>query len=131
MEPTPASAPESPSVVTIDRRTAILLGVFILIGIFLFAASKPPLPVTVRWRKALLDHTTVLVIRLNEGQSSPLRVKITYRDNSLNQVKNAYVDLHPGEVDVGHLEGFPFLAGDTAELSNSRFSTLTVTVPSR
>lgn len=110
---------------------AVGLVVMLVIGFvcfFAFAVSKPPLPVTVKWREAMLDHTSVMTLRLHD-QSSTLRVRVTYRDNSLNQVKSAYVDVHPGQVSIGHLEGFPFLPGDTVELSNARFSSITTVCP--
>ncbi len=136
MEPSPSTPPPVSDVVTVNRKTfvAMAVGLVVVLAVGLvcllaFAVSKPPLPVTVRWRKAILDHTSVLVIRLNSDQSSTLRVRVTYHDNSLNQFKNAYVDVHPGEVDVGHLEGFPFLPGDTVELTNAKFSSITTTCP--
>jgi|LauGreDrversion4_2_1035121.scaffolds.fasta_scaffold03383_10 hypothetical protein len=136
MEPTPSTPPAAPDVISVNKKTfigmAVALVVVLAIGficLLTFAVSKPPLPVTVKWREAILDHTSVMIIRLNNDQSSTLRVLVTYRDNSLNQVKRAYVDVHAGQVSVGHLEGFSFLPGDTVELSNARFSSITTVCP--
>lgn len=135
MEPTPSTPPVS-DVVTVNRKTfvgiAVGLAVVLAIGficLLTVAVSKPPLPVTVKWREAILDHTSVMIIRLNNDQSSTLRVLVTYRDNSLNQVKRAYVDVRAGQVSIGHLEGFSFLPGDTVELSNAHFSSITTVCP--
>lgn len=111
---------------------AVIGGLIVLaLGLLAYAMYKPPLPVSVSWRAALLNRTNVCVLNLSEGQPSPLRVQVVYRDNSLNETKKGYVDLKPGSNSIGHLDGFPILAGDTLEFSNAHYSTLKVTCPGK
>lgn len=107
-----------------------------LARINLSAAKKdlPPgldgeaLPVTVKFRRALMGHGLVIV--LNTSMKAPLTLMLEWENKATGVRRETVINLD-GRTDAerGHAEGFPLEPGDTITLSNKSFKPEKITVP--
>jgi hypothetical protein len=134
---TPPSAPSpGPSTFTIERRWVFVGLAVAALGVLLFilgsATKRPPLPVSCTWRNAALDRTKVCMIHVTEAHNDPFRMNVAYTNATTGRVLHDTVTAYGtyGTAQLGHLEGFPLLPGDTLEFSHPDFEAVKFTCPS-
>ena len=129
----PPSIPTQP----LYRRSDFLVGlaagvglsVLCAFGLLLIAAAvKKPLPVTVSFRAAALQQGLVAEIR--NSSSEPLKIGFTLHSAGSGTAKQGELFLPPnGMTEIGWMEGWRFVPGETVTLKNSNYRTLTFVVP--
>jgi len=108
----------------------VLYGVAAVIVAFaaliIFADHKhktqlPPLPIEVKYRKAMLDSSLVVHFENKSGRN--LEVLATFENPTMNQKKSFRISLDPNiPKQVGHLEGWAFHSGDKILLHHAEYS---------
>ena len=82
--------------------------------------SRPPLPVSVGFRQALMGPGLVAMFRNNSAVL--LEVKATIQSSDINSTKTYQLVLPPNGVqEIGWLEGWSFVPGQRIDLMNNRF----------
>jgi hypothetical protein len=133
---TPPSAPSpAPATFTIERRWVFVALAVAVLGALVFfmigVTKRPPLPVSCTWRNAALDRTKVCVITVTVAHNDPFRMNVRYVNATNGGVRNDTVTAYGtyGTAQLGHLEGFPLLPGDTLEFSHPDFEAVKFTCP--
>jgi len=90
--------------------------------------AKPAVPVVVTYRESLVGNGKVAIF--SNQTSNRLTITVTYRNKQLNQTKTEALDLDPnGKMEIGWLEGWRFLPGETITVSHPNYRSNTVTIP--
>lgn len=112
--------------------SAILIFVFALI---IFAdrkakntpPPKPPMPVSVQHRPALLHSSRVCVFKNTSNRT--LMVLASFTNPTLNSTKNFTVSMEPGRsVEFGYAQGWAFHSGDKIHLKHADYSDAEFTI---
>ncbi len=91
-------------------------------------AAKPVLPVECRYRRALLSNGYVEIF-INHS-SNVLGVLATFENPTFKAKKSFRLNLAPNKpVQIGHLEGWDFTAGDKITLEEIHYQTAHYNVP--
>jgi hypothetical protein len=120
---------------------AIVLGILIALGSLVViafgwqhfhkppvVATKPPLPVTCKYRRALLANGYVAIFTNTSPQV--LGVLATFENLTFKTNKSFRLNLDPNvPVQFGHLEGWDFTAGDKITLQESHYQNAIFTIP--
>jgi len=84
------------------------------------AQAKPPVPVELTFRKALIGSGAVAQFKNNSGKLLSVEVKFSNPTFHTSKVFDFVLD--PGKpLEIGHLEGWTMASGDTVEVSSSGF----------
>ncbi len=84
---------------------------------------KPPIPVQLFYRKALLADS--LVIILNNTSTNPLDVLVSYVHQDSKESKMFRLVLDPNvKKQIGHLEGYSFEQGDIITVASKKYSSM-------
>lgn len=133
---TPSSPPTPPlASFTIERRWVFagmaILALVTLLLLMIGATKRPPFPISCTWRKAFLSQTKVCVITITEPRKDPFRMNVRYVNATNGTVLHDTVTAYGtyGTAQLGHLEGFPLLPGDTLEFSHPDFESVKFTCP--
>lgn len=124
METPPSSPSSTPATFTIERRWIFVALAVAALGALLFfmnsATKRPPMPITCTWRDAALDRTKVCIVHVTLAQRDAFRVMVSYVNITTGGLHRATVTVpgNYGTAQLGHLEGFPLLPGDTLEFSH-------------
>jgi hypothetical protein len=108
-----------------------LIVVALVIGVLLLSRAdqmaKPPLPVSIGFRQALMGPG--LVAQFRNNSDTMLEVRATFRSTDTN-MSNTYDLVLPahGIREFGWMQGWQFVPGQQIELMNNRFRTGTMTV---
>jgi hypothetical protein len=90
--------------------------------------GKPPLPVRVTFRDALLGSS--LVARIENLSERHLRLMVSVRNPTLSRTGRFELELAPGEhEELGHLEGWSFSSGDEVGIYQDDYSGQQIIVP--
>jgi hypothetical protein len=90
--------------------------------------SKPDLPVTVSFRRAILGGG--LVARFRNNTALQLEIAALFISPSTGQRSQTQLVLGPGQTqEVGSLQGWQFIAGQQIQLSNTGFRPIVISVP--
>ena len=91
-------------------------------------SRKPPLPVGVRYRQAMLGHGLVAAFRNTSTQQLLFVVEV--KNPTINGSKTFQLNIAPGMVqEVGYAEGWAFSSGDIISVANAVYEPLKATVP--
>ena len=91
-------------------------------------SRKPPLPVGVRYRQAMLGHGLVAAFRNTSTQQLLFVVEV--KNPTINGSKTFQLNIAPGMVqEVGYAEGWAFSSGDIISVANAAYEPLKATVP--
>jgi hypothetical protein len=135
METPPPASSSASSTFTIERRWVFVALAVAVLGALLFfmnsATRRPPLPVSCTWRDAALDRTKVCMIRVTEAHHDPFRMNVIYTNSTTGGVRRDVVTAYGtyGSAQLGHLEGFPLLPGDTLEFTHPEYESVKFTCP--
>ena len=89
--------------------------------------DKPPLPVSIGFRQAMMGPG--LVAQFRNNSDTMLEVRATFRSTDTNMANTFDLVLPAhGMREFGWAEGWQFVPGQTIELMNNRFRTGTMTV---
>ena len=103
-----------------------LLGLFLMIA--LAGCSKPEVPVTVTFRTSPFSNG--LVAQFHNNSNRHLAVVLDFQNKTLHQEKNGYIEIEPSATkEIGWLEGWKFMSGETITISHEDYSTVTLRVP--
>ena len=84
-------------------------------------AGKPPLPIEIIWRKAVLGPS--LVARVSNTSNRNLSLVGTFRNPTLRNERSFRIDVAPGSTrELGHLEGWGFASGDEIEIHHNDYA---------
>jgi hypothetical protein len=131
--------PINPSTAQSEKKKGVsilrnLIGIVVLLAIVFFVfhvkkeASKPQLPVEVKYRKALLSNGLVALFKNTSNHE--ISVLATFTNPKINVYKSFKLDLSPNvPFQFGHLEGWNFEHGDIITLENNGYSELKVSFP--
>ena len=133
---TPSSPPPPPSAsFTVERRWVLVglavLAVVTLLLLMIGATKRPPFPISCTWRKAFLNQTKVCVITITEPRKDPFRMNVRYVNATNGTVLYDTVTAYGSypTTQLGHLEGFSLLPGDTLEFSHPDYAPAKFTCP--
>lgn len=91
-------------------------------------SRKPPLPVGVRYRQAMLGHGLVATFRNTSTQQLLFVVEV--KNPTLDSSKTFQLNIAPGMVqEIGYAEGWAFSSGDLISIANAAYEPLKATVP--
>jgi hypothetical protein len=91
-------------------------------------AALKPLPIGVGFRKAILGHGEIAVLR-NLGATG-LAVRARIVDAATHQEHNFTIDVGPGRpTEFGYVQGYAFEPGDAVTLSHDGYRTVYWEVP--
>jgi hypothetical protein len=106
----------------------ILIVMAVLAYRFLHEVNKPLLPVECRYRRALLSNGYVEIF-INKSPNV-LGVLATFENPTFKTTKSFRLNLSPNiPVQIGHLQGWDFTAGDKITLIENHYQTAYYTVP--
>lgn len=89
---------------------------------------KPRVPVVVTTRDSLVGEGKVAIFS-NQTQNR-LTILVLFENKKLNERKEGNIDLDPnGKNEIGWLEGWVFVAGETITVSHPNYSSFSVTIP--
>jgi hypothetical protein len=115
----------------IKTKASALLGFLaaIIIGLGLTGcAQKKDLPITVSFRKAMLDSSLVAQIHNNSDVSMKVLVKIHNRTTKETK-QGEFIIPAKGQEEIGWAEGWRFVPGEAIEVTHADYKDLKVTVP--
>ena len=108
-----------------------LLSSIVLVALLFTGCSKPAkpaLPVSVTFREAALQKSKVAQIHSNSNESLKIVVVCVGKDGAAK--KSSELLLEPkGLLQIGHMEGWPFLTGEKVVVKSAGFADLSVDVP--
>ena len=91
-------------------------------------ADKPPMPVSVQYRRALLNPSLVADFKNNSNRN--LMVVATFTNPTLNNTKAFTLSMDPGRsVQFGYAQGWAFHSGDTITLRHADYQDEAVKLP--
>jgi hypothetical protein len=131
----PAQPTPAPATFSIERRWFFVALAIAVVGALLFilsaATKRPPLPVSCTWRDAALNRTKVCMIRVTQAHADPFRMNVAYTNATTGRILRDTVTAYGtyGSAQLGHLEGFPLLPGDTLEFTHPEYESVKFTCP--
>lgn len=116
------------------RMTRLFSGIFGLLVAIAIAASfagctqKKDLPITVSFRKAMLDSSLVAQFHNNSDVSIKVLVKIENR--TTKEIKQGEIIVPAkGKEEIGWAEGWRFVPGEAIEINHADYRNMKVIVP--
>lgn len=115
------------------RRISVLAGVVVaVVGLMITGCSegvsKPKMPVTVTYRESVVGEG--YVVRFQNQTAKYLQVRVRFKNRTLNQEKDGYIDLSPnGSTEIGWMEGWKFVSGETITLSHEDYASASYRIP--
>jgi hypothetical protein len=89
---------------------------------------KPPLPILVQYRRAVLNPS--LVADFSNQSNRDLLILATFENPTLNEMKKWEISLAPNATrEIGHLEGWAFHSGDKITLHHADYADEKITLP--
>lgn len=89
---------------------------------------KPSVPVVVSYRESLVGNGKVAIF--SNQTANRLTITVKFENKKLKEEKTGTIDLDPnGKTEIGWLEGWRFLSGETITISHPDYSSKTVTIP--
>ncbi|HVS38908.1 MAG TPA: hypothetical protein VMS17_25345 [Gemmataceae bacterium] len=93
-----------------------------------FNMVKPPVPVVISYRESSVGQGKVAIF--SNQTSNRLTITVEFHNEQFNKSKTVTLDLDPNsKMEIGWLEGWKFLSGETITVSHPDWSSKTVTVP--
>lgn len=94
----------------------------------IFHVVKPPVPVVISHRDSLVGNGKVAIF--SNQTANRLTLTVTFKNSKLNQEKTGTIDLEPnGKTEIGWLEGWKFVSGETITVSHPSYSPVTKVIP--
>jgi hypothetical protein len=91
-------------------------------------ATKPVLPITVSFHKSLSGSGLVGVFK--NSSVSPLEIEAVFSSPATGGKRAANLVIPPNGVkEIGHVEGWPFAAGQHIQLTNRQYKAVEYDVP--
>jgi hypothetical protein len=91
-------------------------------------AGKSKVPVVVSYRDSLLSDGLVAIF-INQT-SNRLTISYKFENKALGEVKEGAIDIKPNaKVEIGWLEGWNFVSGDTITVSHHNYRSFTTRIP--
>jgi hypothetical protein len=91
-------------------------------------ATKPPMPINIQFRKALIDPSYVLM--LSNTSARDLQIMATFINPTTQARKSFTISIAPnGRSDMGYAQGWAFHSGDKVYLQHADYSNKDVSIP--
>ena len=114
------------------------VGAFVVAIVLIFAvlvvmkqnkeASKPPMPVEVKYRKAFLNAS--LVVSFQNNSTRNLQILTTFMNPTTNVSKSFTASLDPQRsAEMGYAQGWAFHSGDKIKLHHADYADMNVDLP--
>jgi ABC-type uncharacterized transport system auxiliary subunit len=104
------------------------LFLMLLIALTLLGCSKPNMPISVTYRKAVFDNS--LVAQFNNNSDRYLTIILKFENKTLKQERSGFIEIAPRETkEIGWAEGWKFMSGEYITISHEDYATETVRMP--
>jgi hypothetical protein len=89
---------------------------------------KPAVPVVVSYRESVWGRGKVAIF--SNQTANRLTIGVRFENKAVNQQKAGTIDLEPnGKMEIGWMEGWMFVPGETIEITHPDFSPKTIATP--